>query len=109
MLNQLERLAQRLAFLKIPLLLLALIGLTYFIFTLEIPGVLLLTWSLLVFTFLSLFQTLPPALGVKENLVKRFISRIKRTAYLFLAVFLIILSLAFVGMTLRGLFVYLSH
>lgn len=108
MLNQLERHAQRLAFLKIPVLLLALVGFIHFVFTLEIPGILLTFWALLVFTFLSLFQNIPEAIPRHQGFFIHFKSRIKRITYVFLAVLLISLSLVFVGMTLRGLIVYFN-
>jgi hypothetical protein len=108
MLNWLERRAQRLAFLRVPALLLAAAGLIAFILTLQLPAILLLIWSLLLYAFLTLFQHLPqpePTAGWW----RRTKLRLLRLAYQLLALLLLLLSLALLALSARGLFVFFSH
>lgn len=108
MLNHLERLAQRLAFLKIPALLLAAAGLLHFVLTLQLPGILLVFWALLLYSFLNLFQHLPAAAQPNQGFFERLKMRVHRSGYWLLLIVFVFLTLAILMMTLRGLLLFFS-
>lgn len=108
MLNRLERLARRLAFLKTPALLLALGSALLFLTTFQLPAVLLLIWSLMLYSFTSLFQVLPACPEPRQSFFRRLKQKLQRSVYGLLAIIFLLLSLALLGLSLRGLFVYLA-
>ncbi|SFB90337.1 hypothetical protein SAMN05660443_0837 [Marinospirillum celere] len=115
MLSYLERLTQRLAWLRPASLVLALIGLAVVTFSLLvssyqhllIPGTLLLLWSLLAYSFLTLFRNLPPAQS-SLGLLARIKNKLARGFYWLLACIFVFLSLGIFGITLRGLVIFFS-
>lgn len=108
MLNRLERLARRLAFLKTPALLLALGNALLFLITLQLPAVLLLIWSLMLYTFTSLFQAVPSRPEPRQPFFRRLKQKLQRSVYGLLAAIFLLLTLALFGLSMRGLFVYLA-
>lgn len=107
MLNWLEGQAQRLAFLRLPALLLAAVGLVLFILTLQLPAVLLLIWSLLLYAFLTLFRHLPQ-IEPSAGWLQRLKLRLRRFIYHLLALLFLLLSVTLLAFSVRGLFIFFN-
>jgi len=111
-----ERLTARLSFLRPACLLAALAGLALLLLSLFgknsesllMPGLLLLIWSLLSFSFLTLFGSLPAQPAANQGFFSRLKARFLRLIYWLLALLFVLLTLGILGMTLRGLFISLS-
>jgi len=111
-----ERLTARLGFLRPVSLGLALLGLVLLFISLFVadfqpwlmPGLLLLLWSLLSYSFLTLFRNLPAPPSAQEGLFSRLKGKLTRGAYWLLALVFLLLTLGILGMTLRGLVIFFS-
>lgn len=116
MLDFLEKLTARLGFLRPVSLVSASAGLLLLavsLFTADLqhwlmPSLLLLLWSLLCYSFLTLFRDLPASPSGQAGLLLRLKSRLFRGAYWLLALIFLLLTLGILGMTLRGLVIFFS-
>ncbi|WP_404419089.1 hypothetical protein [Marinospirillum sp.] len=116
MLHLFERLAARLGLLRPVSLITAVIGLLLLAASLFVadfqhwlmPGFLLFLWSLLGYSFLTLFRSLPAPPSAQEGLFARWKGKLVRGAYWLLALAFLLLTLGVLGMTLRGLVIFFS-
>lgn len=114
MLNLFERCCARASFLRPFSLMMAGLGLllvaaSLFIadfYTWLMPAFLLFLWSLLAFSFLTLFAQLPEAAAPHQGRLLRLKNKLKRGLYWLLAVVFLLLTLGILGMTLRGLIIF---
>lgn len=116
MLAYLQRLTRRLAWLRPLTLVLALGGAALVTLSLLLPdyqqslmpGILVMLWSLLAYSFLTLFRGLPVP-EESPGLLARLKHKLLAGVYWLLTGVFFILSLGILGVTLRGLFIFFSE
>ncbi len=103
MLEQLKHVANKLAALRTPSLLLALLVMPVLIWIIAAPGspsqeiyliptLILFVWLLLLYSFLSLFAEIPPVLQGSNPWSARMRATIKRGLYYVVAVFMLLIT-----------------
>ena len=66
-----------------------------------IPILIGLLWSLLLYSFVGLFQEIPATASPKESFVQRFKARFRRGLYWLLGLFTVVVSISVVVVTIR--------
>ncbi len=117
MLLFLNRLALRLSSLRLVSLVIAAAGLIATIMSLLLPAysswllpaLIALLWSLLSFSFLTLFRQVPQAGQGATGWVARFKLKLSLLAFSLLGGLFLLLTLALVGLSLRGLIIFFTN